>query len=112
MSIAVSMILSKDSKIMFQVCWIKQRQGSGLTSVENPSMMHLQVGIMKTQNKYVHSLMSNIFYIYVISLQNMILSKDTKIMFQVCWIKQRQGSHLTARENPVMLHLLVGNMKI
>jgi hypothetical protein len=56
MSIAGSMILSKDTKIMFQVCWMKQRQGSHLTSVENPSMLHLQVRIMKTQKTYVHSL--------------------------------------------------------
>ncbi len=81
MSTAVSMILSKDSKITFQVGWMKQRQGSHLTSVENPSMLHLQVGIMKTRNTYVHSLMSNIFYIYVNSLQNKFLSKGTKIMF-------------------------------
>jgi hypothetical protein len=48
---------------------MKQRQGSHLASVENPSMLHLQVGNMKTQNTYVHSLMSNIFYINVNSCQ-------------------------------------------
>ncbi len=55
--------------------------------------------------------MSSIFYIFVNSLQNKILSKDTKIMFQVCWMKQRQASHLASVENLAMLHLQVGNMK-
>ncbi len=74
-------------------------------------MLHLQIGNMKTQNTYVHSFMSNIFYIYVNSWQYDFVPKDTKIMFQVCWMKQRQGSHLTSVENPSMLHLQVGNMK-
>jgi hypothetical protein len=43
------MILSKDTKIMFQVCRMKQRKASHLASVENLAMLYQQVENMKTQ---------------------------------------------------------------
>jgi hypothetical protein len=46
---------------MFQVCWMKERQCSHLTAVENPAMLHVQVGNIKAQHTYAHSLENNIF---------------------------------------------------